>query len=167
MCRFCQIFTILNRETHLNSKLSIQRVTFHLIAKHQIARYTLFVKRNHPTLLVDSIILLLCISFLLVISSSKMSQGGGYLNVESPEGSYRYSLSVDRQVIVHGPLGETLIEIHDGEARILDSACPTKSCTHQSPIDSGNDWIACLPNQVLLTIVGSESQPMEVDDVAN
>jgi hypothetical protein len=48
-----------------------------------------------------------------------------------------------------------------------DSACPTKSCTHQKPIFSASGWIACLPNQVLLTIVGESAEAMEVDDVTN
>lgn len=125
------------------------------------------VKHTYPTLLVDSLILLASIAILLVISSVTLGAGGGYVNVESPEGSFRYSLATDREVVVHGPLGDTHITIEKGEARITDSPCPTKTCVQQGAISTSRGWIACLPNQILLTIVSSDNGNREVDDVAN
>ena len=129
---------------------------------------TLFVvKHSYPTLLVDTLILLFSIAILLFIASASLSGGSGYVNVESPEGSYRYSLATDREVVVHGPLGETHIIIENGSAKIIDSPCPTKTCVQQGAIANSSGWIACLPNQILLTIVSSGDGEMEVDDVAN
>ena len=125
------------------------------------------VKHSYPTVLVDTLILLFSIAILLIIALASLGGGGGYVNVESPEGSYRYSLATDRQVVVHGPLGETHITIEQGEARIIDSPCPTKTCIQQGAISTASGWIACLPNQILLTIVSSANGEMEVDDVAN
>lgn len=124
-------------------------------------------KHSYPTLLVDSTILLFSLAILLAIASVSLGSGGGYVNVESPEGSYRYSLATDREVVVHGPLGDTHIIIENGTAKIIDSPCPTKTCTQQAPISTSNGWIACLPNQILLTIVSSGNEQAEVDDVAN
>jgi hypothetical protein len=132
-----------------------------------MARYTGKVKQKHPTLVVDSIIFFLCLSILLLLFANQLTKGGGYLQVESPGGTYRYTLAKDTHFHVSGPLGETEIEIAGGKARIVDSPCPTKSCTHQLPISTGNGWIACLPNQILLTIVSSPDKDAEVDDVAN
>ena len=129
---------------------------------------TLFVvKRSYPTLLVDSLILLFSIAILLFIASASLGGGGGYVNVEGPEGSYRYSLATDREVVVHGPLGDTHIIIEKGSAKIIDSPCPTKTCVQQGAISTSRGWIACLPNQILLTIVSSADEETEVDDVAN
>jgi hypothetical protein len=125
------------------------------------------VKRKHPTLIVDTILFLLCLSVVLLFFANGLTKGGGYLQVESPGGTYRYALDKDIHFHVTGPLGETEIEISGGKARILDSPCQTKSCTRQLPISSGNGWIACLPNQILLTIVSSPEKNAEVDDVAN
>lgn len=125
------------------------------------------VKHSYPTLLVDSIILLFSIAILLFIASAAYGGGGGYVNVESPEGSYRYSLATDREVVVHGPLGDTHIVIEKGSAKIIDSPCPTKTCVQQGAISNSRGWIACLPNQILLTIVSASNGEMEVDDVAN
>ena len=124
-------------------------------------------KRSYPTLLVDSLILLFSIAILLFIASASLGGGGGYVNVEGPEGSYRYSLATDREVVVHGPLGDTHIIIEKGSAKIIDSPCPTKTCVQQGAISNSRGWIACLPNQILLTIVSSADEETEVDDVAN
>ena len=115
----------------------------------------------------DISIFLLCIAMILPLFANQRIKGGGYLQVESPGGTYRYSLATDAHFHVSGPLGETEIEIAGGKARIVDSPCITKSCTRQLPISTGNGWIACLPNQILLTIVSSPDQSAEVDDVAN
>ncbi len=115
----------------------------------------------------DTLILIFCILALVAISKQTTSGGNGYVQIQSSEATYRYSLDVDREITVHGPLGETHVVIEDGHAHIEDSACPTKSCTFQKPISDARAWIACLPNQVLLTIVGGDNENLEVDDVAN
>ncbi len=124
-------------------------------------------KRLRASLFTDAIILGLCIAAILWISSNTLDSGSGYLQVQTHDGTYRYSLATDRQIHVQGPLGDTHIIIEDGKAHIHDSSCPTKSCTQQKPIFSARGWIACLPNQVLLTIVGESEGDGEVDDVTN
>lgn len=124
-------------------------------------------KRRFPTLVVDISILLICLLSLSLLSSKTLGQGSGYVKIQTAYGTYRYSLSTDRIVEVKGPLGKTIIEIEGGHAHVLDSDCPTKSCTFQAPISKPNTWIACLPNEVLLSVVGPEPNDVEVDDVAN
>jgi len=137
------------------------------IALVWLPRYTWPMKHRRKTLLGDTLILIACILALVVITKQTASGGSGYVQIQSSEATYRYSLNVDREVTVQGPLGETHVVIEDGHAHIEDSPCPTKSCTFQKPISSARSWIACLPNQVLLTVVGSDSENQEVDDVAN
>lgn len=122
--------------------------------------------KKSKTLLTDSIIFLVCILAIVIISSQTLQGGSGYVQIQSEKATFRYSLENSREITVDGPLGHTHIVIEDGKAHILDSDCPTKSCTHQSPIFKSNAWIACLPNMVLLTIVGNEDE-LEVDDVSN
>ncbi|NLZ77849.1 MAG: NusG domain II-containing protein [Spirochaetales bacterium] len=113
----------------------------------------------------DILIIVLCATaVVLFIFAQGQDTGSGYLSVQTADGIYRYSLKSDRSIVVKGPLGDTHIEIREGKARIVDSACPNKTCTIQSPIDRSGSFIACLPNHVLLTIVGPMSE--EIDDVA-
>lgn len=138
-----------------------------LLHPDRIPRYTFPMNRRFPTLIADGIIILSCVLALVLITQATTATGGGYVQIQSHDSTYRYSLDQDREIVVDGPLGETRIVIEDHAARIVDSACPTKSCTQQKPIKSPNAWIACLPNQVLLTIVGQQENQSEVDDVAN
>lgn len=112
----------------------------------------------------DIIIIILCALAVFFVFASSQNSGSGYVSVQTPDGIYRYSLDSDRLFTITGPLGDTIIEIRDGKARIIDSACSTKTCTFQTPIDRSGSFIACLPNHVLLTVVGSMNE--EVDDVA-
>lgn len=61
-----------------------------------------------------------------------------------------YPLSQDRLFTVHGPIGDTVIEIKNRSVRVISSACPNKLCVHQGFIKKGS--IICLPNRVVITI---------------
>ncbi len=121
--------------------------------------------KRYPTLLFDSLIFLALTLAVVLIGLKSYSGGSGYVEVRTHQAVYRYSLAADQEVTVTGPFGETAIRIAGGKASIVDSSCPTKSCTQQRAIAASGQWIACLPNQVLLTIVGKEAD-QEVDDVA-
>lgn len=92
---------------------------------------------------------------LLFLSAGGRS--GGIVQIESPEGLYRYSLDEDRTVSVTGPLGETLVQIRDGEARIVSSPCPNGSCM-RGGIERYPGTLVCLPNQVIVSIEGGEAE---------
>ncbi len=70
------------------------------------------------------------------------------------EGEWIFPLDVDREVRVAGPLGETVILIEGGAARIEDSPCPNKTCAAAGALSHPGQWSACLPNKVLLRIEG-------------
>ncbi len=61
-----------------------------------------------------------------------------------------YPISENRLLTVHGPLGDTVIEIKNRSVRVVSSACPNKLCVHQGFIKRGS--IICLPNRVVITI---------------
>lgn len=122
-------------------------------------------RRLPATIIADLLIFLLLLAAVAGISIMTYSPGSGYLEVRTHEAIFRYSMSTDQQIEVNGPLGKTHIIIEDGAAKIVDSSCPTKSCTLQKPISLSGKWIACLPNHVLLTVVGAPTD-LEVDDVA-
>ncbi len=127
--------------------------------------YTVPMAKRYPTLIGDSLVFLILALMVLLLSLKTYGGPSGYVQVRTPSAVYRFALSSDQVVDVDGPLGPTTIRIAGGKASIIDSSCPTKSCTLQRPIASSGQWIACLPNHVLLTIVGS-AQSTEVDDVA-
>jgi hypothetical protein len=74
--------------------------------------------------------------------------------VEGPGGEWIYPLNEDRVIEVAGPLGDTIVGIEDGRARILDSPCPNKTCVASGSLSRAGQWAACLPNEVLLRVEG-------------
>ena len=64
---------------------------------------------------------------------------------------------------VQGPLGNTLIQVKPGEARIIDSPCPDKICVRMGWIKLPGQSAICIPNRVILSIVTSDNQ---IDSIA-
>jgi len=56
-------------------------------------------------------------------------------------------------------------EIKDGYVNMLDASCPDKLCVNQKDIHYNNETIVCLPNKVVLEVIGGEEN--EVDMIAN
>ena len=68
-----------------------------------------------------------------------------------------FSLSENKTVELTGPLGITMLEIHDGEARVISSPCQNKNCVRMGPVQRAGETIACIPNHILVRILGKES----------
>ncbi|OJF76334.1 MAG: hypothetical protein BKP49_07625 [Treponema sp. CETP13] len=77
--------------------------------------------------------------------------------IDTPNGSYVYSLDSDRSLEFSGPLGITKITIKNGEAFFTDSPCQNKICIMSNPAKQNGDWIACLPNRIFLRIEGTDN----------
>jgi len=62
-----------------------------------------------------------------------------------------------QEYTVQGPLGPTVIQVRQGEARIISSPCPDKICVHMGWQRIPGQSAICLPNQVILRIEGPAS----------
>jgi hypothetical protein len=89
---------------------------------------------------------------------------GSELIIEASGSTWIYPLDETRTVRIHGPLGETIIEIGGGKAAVTDSPCPDKLCVHAGPVAAPGQWVACLPNAVMIRIGGRNA--VELDDVS-
>lgn len=78
--------------------------------------------------------------------------------IESPEGSWIYSLDETMEVDIPGTLGNTRIHIENGEVHFEDSPCPNKTCIAAPALKRKGDWNACLPNEVIVRIEGTEKK---------
>jgi len=64
------------------------------------------------------------------------------------------ALNEDRTLTVHGPLGDSVIEIHQGRVRFVESPCQGKQCIHAGWLHSAGSFAACLPNRISITVLG-------------
>ena len=69
---------------------------------------------------------------------------------------HRLDLSMNREVHITGPLGETVVEVRGGRVRVKRSPCPHKICVHTGFKDANGDVIACIPNRIVVRIEGGE-----------
>ncbi|MDR2020086.1 MAG: NusG domain II-containing protein [Treponema sp.] len=80
--------------------------------------------------------------------------GGSRIVLKGPGGSWVYpqNQNIPETVSIAGPLGDTVVELRNGGARVLSSPCANQLCAASGTIHARGQWIACLPNQVLVTI---------------
>ncbi|MDR1104879.1 MAG: NusG domain II-containing protein, partial [Treponema sp.] len=69
--------------------------------------------------------------------------------------SWVFPLAAAERLAVPGPLGETMVEIRDGRARIVSSPCMNQICVAAGAVHTPGQWTACLPNRVMVSISGS------------
>jgi hypothetical protein len=93
------------------------------------------------------------ISFFLAYSAA----GSGIIALKAQGGEWVFPIDADEIMLVSGPLGDTVIEIREGGARIVSSPCMNHTCVAAGFVHSPGQWAACLPNRVMVYI--SEGAP--------
>jgi hypothetical protein len=71
-----------------------------------------------------------------------------------------YSLNQQREIHVHGKLGDSTISIAQGKARFAKSPCHSQYCVHQGWLTHAGQVAICLPNQISLELLG-ETKPYD------
>jgi hypothetical protein len=57
-----------------------------------------------------------------------------------------------KDLIINGPVGQTIVEINDNQASIKKSSCRNKICERSGIVSLPGDIIACAPNRLLIRI---------------
>ena len=76
------------------------------------------------------------------------------------EGRHVLELSLGKNVTksVKGPLGETIVIIEKGKAKVIESPCPHKYCIRMGQINRRGEVIVCVPNRVVVKIRGGSEE---------
>ena len=76
-----------------------------------------------------------------------------------------YPLDEDDEIPIRKD-GKTtnLLVIKDGKADVTEADCPDKLCVHQKAISKTNETIVCLPNKVVVQVIGAGES--ELDSIA-
>ena len=69
-----------------------------------------------------------------------------------------FDLYQDQSIEVLGKLGASLLQIEDGKIRFVSSPCPNKICIHHGWAHRGGEFLACVPNEVSVRILGPDSR---------
>lgn len=66
-------------------------------------------------------------------------------------------LNQDDDIVIENGNGQTNhLIIEDGKAFLTEASCPDKLCVRQGAISETGQSIVCLPNRVIVTIVGTK-----------
>jgi hypothetical protein len=76
------------------------------------------------------------------------------------------SLDTDKSITIEGEDGAyNVVTIQDGEVFMEDASCPDHVCQNMGHISMVGAPITCLPNKVVVTIKGSDSDEEKIDSV--
>lgn len=76
----------------------------------------------------------------------------------------RSVLAKDDRFSVEGVLGNTEIDIKDGQVRVIDSPCSRKICVQTGWIHKPYQTIICAPNHLVIYLISSDNSD-ELDGV--
>ena len=67
-----------------------------------------------------------------------------------------FPLDAEETIKVPGPLGNTVVRIHDNQAWVESSPCDNQICVAAGRLHRHGDFAACLPNKVFVMIEGKD-----------
>ena len=67
---------------------------------------------------------------------------------------YRFSLFESKTFSIQGMIGETLIQINQGQIWVEKAPCPHQICKNMGKISHSGETIVCIPNRILIQING-------------
>ena len=81
------------------------------------------------------------------------------------DGKVLYTAPLDeaREALLPGPLGDTRLAIREGKVCVLEASCPHKVCMGMGEIGRAGELLACVPNRLVIRIVGDERQEGTLD----
>ena len=86
----------------------------------------------------------------------------GMVNLKGENGEWVFPLDAEETMVISGPLGDTVVAIHEGAARVVSSPCVNQTCVAAGVVRSPGQWTACLPNRVMVYI-GEGTSADDVD----
>lgn len=105
-------------------------------------------------------VLLLVLAAALLMATRQLSkhdhQASELLVRQNGRETLRLPLRLNRQLSVAGPLGVTIIEIRQGQARIRQDPSPRQYCVRQGWLGRAGESAVCLPNRVSIELLGKQ-----------
>lgn len=69
----------------------------------------------------------------------------------------KLNIRENREFTFRGEKGEMRIQVHDGGVRVVEADCPNRICVRTGWRRSEGDVIVCVPNRVVIRILGRQS----------
>ena len=109
-------------------------------------------------LLLVGILLLAALLLFALTRGTRESGAEAVVTVDGTEVG-RYPLSKAGTFPLNG--GTNILVIENGEAWVTEANCPDKICMGMGKISRNGDFIACLPNRLLIVVEGGEKAAVD------
>ncbi|XZG70081.1 NusG domain II-containing protein [Chitinibacteraceae bacterium HSL-7] len=108
----------------------------------------------------DSLVVAIALFFTLWLATSLWQHDGATQAVVYADGQVASTvdLAATRTIRVPGPLGDTVIEVANGRARIASDPSPRQYCVQAGWLSRAGDSAICLPNRTALVLENRLSQ---------
>jgi hypothetical protein len=118
-------------------------------------------KKYIRDLILVGALLIAALLVLLVIRNRQDRKTGtdAVVTVRTSDGDEVYPLNKDGVFSLNG--GTNTLVIENGEAWVSEANCPDKVCMGMGKISKNGEFIACLPNQVIIVVEGGEESPVD------
>jgi hypothetical protein len=117
--------------------------------------------------LLDVVVFLLAVTITVFCTVSIYGKSGPAVQfiIQGKGENWVYPVDQTAQVVISGPLGQTVVELKDKEARVISSPCANQTCVASGAVHRRGQWIACLPNAVFVRLeaAGGKIEYAEVD----
>lgn len=108
-------------------------------------------KKMLADIILVSVLLIISLSVFLIITLTKEKGATAVVTVDGVVVA-EYNLATDGEYSLNG--GTNTLVIKGGEAYVTNASCPDGLCVNQGKISMIGERIVCLPNRVMIEIVG-------------
>ena len=113
-------------------------------------------KYTRDLILVGALLLVALLLFFLVRNGQDRATGTGAVAVVTVDGAEvgRYPLNKSGTFPLNN--GSNILVVKNGEAWVSEANCPDKVCMGMGKISRNGEFIACLPNRLIVVVEGGE-----------
>ena len=116
-------------------------------------------KKNYKRDLLLVGVLLLAALLLFALTRGTREEGAAAVVTVDGVEVGRYPLSKSGTFPLNG--GTNILVVENGEAWVTEANCPDKICMAMGKISRNGEFIACLPNRLLIVVEGGEKSSVD------
>ena len=104
-----------------------------------------------------------CVSAVVLQQLAASSSEASVAVVTDGDGNvYELPLDQDTELTITTSLGTNVVQVQDGEVRVLEADCPNQDCVEMGFISSPGQQIICLPHELVVEISGGDDSESDV-----
>lgn len=119
-------------------------------------------KTEKPFYLRDLVAVAMVLAVLIAsIVMLTMKKGGTVEVYVDGKLKYSYSLSENRTFEVTSDEGKNVVEIKNGQVKVIDADCKNHACVKSKAISKKGEQIVCLPHKLIVVIKGGSEGELD------